>query len=467
MAEFALILPVMLLVLFVIIELARLLFAWMAVENGARFAIRYAVTGQYDPANRGVAACSSYYARFAITCVAGEDAKIDNAARVLTIEQVARGAATGILDDPSLNPVSGWSHPGFFKISVCSDADVYTAPNPSNFTTNWTSGCSPADNAGAPGARIWVTVNFNHRLVLPVLSQAWPLLHLTARRDGIVEMFRVSRLVGSGGLPTAPATDSPTPTRTPTPTPSNTPSLTPTPSDTPTPSETPTASLTPTPSLTPTESLTPSITVTPSVTPTATPSAVPSPTPLPNCTGVKFSGGVQFLSGAIMQQRVINTSYPGLLVSSITIDWGPLQDASNLYGWNMAVVEMDFRGAPVFVGSDSTSTTSSTFGMPISMAMGGSGNLINVDWSGVFAGRFDQPPLNLNGGNFGFSVNFSDPACNLSSSAAPATFPTPTTPPPPTFTPTPSRTATESSTPTASFTPTKTATPTATPTLHD
>ena len=46
--EFALILPVMLLVLFVLVELARVLSVWLAVENGARFGVRYAVTGEYD-----------------------------------------------------------------------------------------------------------------------------------------------------------------------------------------------------------------------------------------------------------------------------------------------------------------------------------------------------------------------------------------------------------------------------------
>src|SRR3989337_2860 len=48
LVEFALILPVMVLVLFLIIELGRLLHAWLAVENGARFGVRYAVTGEFD-----------------------------------------------------------------------------------------------------------------------------------------------------------------------------------------------------------------------------------------------------------------------------------------------------------------------------------------------------------------------------------------------------------------------------------
>ncbi len=48
LAEFALILPLVLFTIFVLIELARVLHAWITVENGARFGVRYAVTGEYD-----------------------------------------------------------------------------------------------------------------------------------------------------------------------------------------------------------------------------------------------------------------------------------------------------------------------------------------------------------------------------------------------------------------------------------
>ena len=38
LVEFALILPVLLVTIFIVIEVARLLHAWLAIENGARFA---------------------------------------------------------------------------------------------------------------------------------------------------------------------------------------------------------------------------------------------------------------------------------------------------------------------------------------------------------------------------------------------------------------------------------------------
>src|SRR5258706_6992162 len=46
--EFALTLPILLLLLFGIIEFGRIFQAWVTVQNAARAAIRYAVTGQYD-----------------------------------------------------------------------------------------------------------------------------------------------------------------------------------------------------------------------------------------------------------------------------------------------------------------------------------------------------------------------------------------------------------------------------------
>ena len=48
MVEFAIALPILLLLIFGIIEFGRLLQAWLAMENGARFAVRYAVTGSYN-----------------------------------------------------------------------------------------------------------------------------------------------------------------------------------------------------------------------------------------------------------------------------------------------------------------------------------------------------------------------------------------------------------------------------------
>ncbi len=53
MVEFALVLPVLLALIFGIIEFGRLFQAWLSVQNSARFAVRYAVTGEYNPSYCG------------------------------------------------------------------------------------------------------------------------------------------------------------------------------------------------------------------------------------------------------------------------------------------------------------------------------------------------------------------------------------------------------------------------------
>src|SRR3990172_6219826 len=90
MVEFALILPVMLLVIFVVIELARLLHAYLAIENGARFGVRYAVTGEYNPAY-----CSGFPGG---VC---DDLSEEMAARIPSIKAATRSGSAGLWVDPA------------------------------------------------------------------------------------------------------------------------------------------------------------------------------------------------------------------------------------------------------------------------------------------------------------------------------------------------------------------------------
>src|SRR3990172_4507608 len=90
--EFALILPVLLLVIFMIIELARVLHAYLVIENGARYGVRYAVTGEYndtycvDGVDAGGTACDGLGQR-----------SEEDAAGLPSIEDVARAGSTSIL----------------------------------------------------------------------------------------------------------------------------------------------------------------------------------------------------------------------------------------------------------------------------------------------------------------------------------------------------------------------------------
>ncbi len=200
------------------------------MENGARFGLRYAVANQWDPDFCPSGTCSN-------------EAE-EQAARLDSIKEAAFFGSSSILRD--LNETD-WAEPTYFEVTVCSEsADDYVESRPAEWAADWTADCVPGDDGGDEGDQVWVTVDFNHPVIAPFLSSVWPQLHLTSRRDGVVEGFRTVRFVGAG--PWTPAA-------------THTPSVTPTPSDTPTPTNT----LTPTSTLTP--SLTPSITLTPSDTP--------------------------------------------------------------------------------------------------------------------------------------------------------------------------------------------------------
>jgi hypothetical protein len=325
LVEFALILPVLLLSLFGLIEFARILQAWLSIENGARFGVRYAVTGQYN-----VAYCSNDFimahlplnaSQAALVTQASTDdydangtppydcqvpstktsnflAETDaltNIARIYSTIDVATGGAVAILrnSDPSVRETDA----GYFKVTVCSsrnnDFNLYP-PVPGEFLSSYctqqpdTDSAHETMDAGGPGDYVSVSVDFNHPVIVPLISSLWPKLHLTSKRLGIVEHFRTARVVGlpptlapaatgtatSTVTPTPPDTPTPTTTHTPTQTETRTPTAT---APTPTPTNTqPTSTPSSTQTITPTQpTRTPTATV-PTRTPTAT---VPTRTP--------------------------------------------------------------------------------------------------------------------------------------------------------------------------------------------
>ncbi len=286
LVEFVLALPVLLILLFGIIELGRLLQTWLAVQNAARFGVRYAVTGEYFPE----------YCQSAATALGLEDEDLFNAnpagtydckvpreyceslpqpqqdschydqmtselqdwARLPSIADTARTGAAGTSVDDSI-PVSGdyiilsalpqpatdLGSPfqqGYFHITSCSSRDedqdgnddfvrvTYTDPDTCQMSA---SPFTFMDDAGGPGDRVRVTVRYVHPMIMPLISSVWPTVPLSAWREGIVEQFRVARISGLGGeIGVAPTTTT-TPTITPTFT--NTPTNTPLPTHTNTP----------------------------------------------------------------------------------------------------------------------------------------------------------------------------------------------------------------------------------------
>ena len=145
LVEFALVLPIMLLLLFAIIEIARLLHAWVSIENGARFGVRYAVTGEYELVH-----CAGYPGGIC-------DSKAEeDGARIPSIKDNALSGSAGILRDLAAPDGA----PGFLKITVCSNKKnvVYF---PSDSSASISADCQLTEDAGGPGNRVSVTLDFD------------------------------------------------------------------------------------------------------------------------------------------------------------------------------------------------------------------------------------------------------------------------------------------------------------------
>ncbi len=214
--EFALALPILLVILFGIIDFALIFQAWLSVENIARQTVRFAVTGQYDPIF-----CPDYDPDDPTTACTGDDYQTDqDVARLATIKEVGKQWEVAIFKSTAVST----TEKGFLQMTVCSNRDADHSGSPDYTFTRPIMGaptyaaCAPAEDAGSPGDNVYVFVDFNHPLITPFLSQVWPMMHLVSYRQGVVETFRTPRSIAQPG-PGLPGAD----TFTPSPQPSNTP----------------------------------------------------------------------------------------------------------------------------------------------------------------------------------------------------------------------------------------------------
>ena len=309
LVEFALVLPVLLMLLMVLIEVARLFSAWLIVENSAREAARYAVTGLYDK--------QYCYPTGTLLCDDGDKTTREaaqDAARLMTIKDVGRGAASGTLVDYG----APREQRSFLDVTVCStrpgsdgSPEFSYREDPISPSTVIYPRCVLMANseitdgdAGGPGDRVAITVLFDHPLITPLRAIAdW--VPLVARREMIVEKYRTVRIQG---LP--PTIMGPTATNTSTATPTNTPTNTSTPTETPT--------LTNTPTRTPTN------TPTPTQTPTSTATATATPTP--SCEMLSSSSPneeLYIVTDKVRAPLQNTSSYYTVTLLSAAVDWDP------------------------------------------------------------------------------------------------------------------------------------------------
>ena len=200
LAEFALIIIVLLMLIFVIIETSRILWAWVTVQNAAREGARYAITGR--------ASCGSDR----LICVIN--------ATKQTLQTL-----------PLAAPNSPYETDNYYQI------EVYTTDENGYWDTSQMS-------AGTAGTPVMVRAVYRVPIVTPMLRPIVSSLVLYGQVIMNNEQFDYLGGSSAGvGLP--PPISGPPPTVGPTPTP--TPPPTDTPTSTPGPSPTPTSSITPIP----------------------------------------------------------------------------------------------------------------------------------------------------------------------------------------------------------------------------
>lgn len=524
MVEFALVLPVLLALIFGIIEFGRLFQAWLSVQNSARFAVRYAVTGNYDfgycddagsalvnddafkkyKTNNIVAAVDPAYAdtyggdpqdckipnsfqtdlmsRSPFNSMTGNaqqlalseaiqnmTAALQDYARLHSIHDITEKDAFAIAMDPNEHDEH---NEGYFNVVVYSsrllaEGGSVTFSDPAN-GIYW--GVTPNEDPGGPSDRVAIGVDFNHPLITPFLMSVWPYVHLTTVREGIIENFRSSKTIN-----VSPPISMPTPTAsfTPsiTPSPTSTFTLTPTNTDTPTPSMTPSNTATPTTTFTASATNTATNTLTPSRTPTNT--LTPSLTPTISCGSLSMTLGMDGTSVYNLRATIRNNNPVGIGFGSTTVYWPDQISTERLY-------RMSMDGSIFYNTSDYTPPTSGSRSPEMILSGNGSYHYLRIYFSGLDTRGLDGTftvDVWLDNGRCPLSATYTrtaatatntrTPTMTYTASNTPTITQTPTRTLTPSITPTPSRTNTRTPTytPSATRTPTATFTPSRTPTI--
>ena len=409
--EFALALPILLALVFGIVDFALIFQAWLSVENIARQTVRYAVTGEYDPAF-----CASAPAADGVPDCAGDSyIQEQDYARLQSIKAMAKHWEVALFKKSSV----AQSAKGYINVTVCSNRDAdhsgasdFTHITPVMASTIYAQ-CLPTQDAGSPGDNVFIFVDFNHPLLTPFLNQVWPMIHLVSYRQGVVETFRTPRSIVQPGEGIEPSTDTPTPSNTPVP---------------------PTATDIP---ATATKTNTPTATVTP------TPNCAADFTFVGGMVETNYSGGTQ----PRVEISISNSSASDTNLSSLTFNWSAY-DATNP---GQTLNRIRLNGSNL-TGTDDPSSPSTWSGSAL-LAHNTVG-LLQFDFLNADLGWPGIVPANT----FGLTVGLSN-GCVVTVIPAPFTTYTPSKTPtrtPVTPSLTPSITLTPSRTPTASKTPTKT-----------
>ena len=269
-------LPLLLLLIYGTIEVARLIFIFSSVANASRQAARY---GSAAGENDNIA----YYQ----DCEGIRDVA-NQSAYITTFDEINITYDRGVKSDGTQIPIS--------------DID----PSPDMDT------CPIEDETIRNGDRIIVQVKANYQPIISII----PLEPLTIV-SASARTFLVSIPILGSALPTGFAAESPTPSRMPSPiSPSNTPTIVVISTST----NVPSSGNTPSNPI-PTNSGPPTLTYTPSITPLPTSSPTITPTPI-SCSGLTgVSHGPLTISDNVMEMNINNQSGHTLTTAQIYVEW--------------------------------------------------------------------------------------------------------------------------------------------------
>jgi Flp pilus assembly protein TadG len=321
MVEFALVLPLLLLLLYGILEAGRLLFIYSTIVTASRQAVRYgSATGQ---------GLSTTFPRY----------------------QDCNGIRLAAQKVDFLNAFDD------------SDIVIKHDDGPGTTATSYCAG--PSDTTFTPtnSSRLLVNINGDY---LPIIPKLIPFIERSVAKGNPIKAESARTILVSVAIvvtvppstfnpstPTATATVN-TPTFTPSNTPTNT--LTNTPVFTNTPSLTPTRTPTPTFTLTPTITNSPTITLSPSITPTA----------VTGCGNVTH--GVITLSGNTMTMTITNPNAYAITVKDIFVVWNHDKGHQSGNDKSLTLLSASLGATSFWTGSSTGPSTTLTPPTPLTIA---------------------------------------------------------------------------------------------------
>lgn len=213
LVEFALVIGAVLMMIFLIIESARILWAWNTVQNAAREGARFAITGSWDgdPDNCPVDFGAAKFAQ------GGGGRNVCDDLRLASVIATAHLALTGL---PLNETSTTYEDDNYYNVEVWGVNEF---------------GDLQYDYAGVPDNHVIVRVTYRVPIITPFFSPILASLPVYGQETLLNESFGQLSSTGGAALPPGvPPAPTPGPTPTPfTPTPTITPTATFTPSPTP------------------------------------------------------------------------------------------------------------------------------------------------------------------------------------------------------------------------------------------